>query len=174
MITRYVLSVLIFTSQALYAGNIEQTAFFSDANASQLYHRYISSQMHADVIGSTAQYFDLKGKKVNEAVVGSNFSAFNGSVQATVLNLVPNKRVVKSWRNRAWDMATDEEIKNSDSILILTFRNVPGGAEIKLSQINIPDFYVDLNGEKGPLSSIVNTHWNILYWHPWRQFLIQN
>lgn len=55
-----------------------------------------------------------------------------------------------------------------DAVPVLTFRDTPGGAQIELVQANVPDYAVvipnpDGSQDTGPLSAIVNTHWNTLY-----------
>ena len=55
---------------------------------------------------------------------------------------------------------------------MLTFSDNFAGAEIRLSQVNVPNYKVQVpdTGEVGPLSEIVNTHWSLLYWEPMRQY----
>jgi len=42
----------------------------------------------------------------------------------------------------------------------------------QLVQVNVPDYKVSVpqTGEIGALSSIVNTHWNLLYWEPMKKY----
>ncbi len=64
---------------------------------------------------------------------------------------------------------TDDFLRGADGVLIITFRDTLRGAQIELVQANVPDYPVvipnpDGTEENGPLSTIVNTHWNTLYW----------
>jgi hypothetical protein len=54
----------------------------------------------------------------------------------------------------------------------LRFAENVAGAEIQLVQVGVPDYKVHIppTGETGPLSQIVNTHWNLLYWEPMRGY----
>jgi hypothetical protein len=47
----------------------------------------------------------------------------------------------------------------ADRLIVLSWRNLPD------YKVKIPD-----TGEVGPLSQIVNTHWNLLYWEPMRHY----
>ncbi len=78
-----------------------------------------------------------------------------------------------TWKNMVWDFALDpSEITDLDSTVVLTFRKNLAGAEIQLVQVNVPDYKVSVpqTGEIGSLSSIVNTHWNVLYWEPMKKY----
>ncbi len=59
-----------------------------------------------------------------------------------------------------------------DSTVVLTFNKNIAGTEIQLVQVNVPDYKVSVpeTGEVGSLSSIVNTHWNLLYWEPMKKY----
>ena len=59
---------------------------------------------------------------------------------------------------------------------MLTFSDTLNGAQIELVQVNVPDYKVripspDGSEEVGPLSHIVNTHWNTLYWDGFRRII---
>jgi hypothetical protein len=80
---------------------------------------------------------------------------------------------VLSWKNKAWDLAVEpSDVTDLPSTLVLTFTGNFMGAEIHLSQANIPSYQVRIpqTGEIGPLSEIAGRHWNILYWDPMRQY----
>src|SRR5207237_10522972 len=93
--------------------------------------------------------------------------------QSTVLQLVADRLIVLSWRNKAWDCAIDPgDVSDLSSTVVLTFRDNFAGAEISLSQVNVPDYKVKIpdTGEIGPLGQIVNTHWSLLYWLPMQHY----
>ncbi len=72
-----------------------------------------------------------------------------------------------------WNFALDpSEITDLDSMVVLTFQKNLVGVEIQLVQVNVPDYKVSVpeTGEIGPLSSIVNTHWSLLYWEPMKRY----
>jgi hypothetical protein len=79
-----------------------------------------------------------------------------------------------SWKNKVWDLALDPgDVTDLASTVVLTFVSNFAGAEIRLSQINVPAYKVHVpdTGETGPLSEIVNTHWSLLYWDPMKRYL---
>ena len=95
------------------------------------------------------------------------------SLHATVLQLVADRLIVLSWRNKAWDCAIDSgDVGDIPSTVVLTFRDNFADAEIGLNQVNVPDYKVKIpdTGEVGPLSQIVNTHWSLLYWEPMQHY----
>lgn len=72
-----------------------------------------------------------------------------------------------------WNFALDpNEVTDLDSTVVLTFQKTIAGAEIQLMQVNVPEYTVSVpeTGEIGALSSIVNTHWSLLYWEPMRSY----
>lgn len=89
----------------------------------RLYRTYLSSKLHGAAIGSTALIVPR---------VGGRFQAWGGYITGRNLQLVPNRRVVQSWRASDW--AADA----ADSILILDFEKVPGGTVLHLTQVGVP------------------------------------
>jgi hypothetical protein len=134
------------------------------------------------VDGTQAATYRRGSADVATAAVGDDLRAFGlrgaegaivYSLHATVLELVADRRIVLSWRNKAWDCAVDPaDTSDLSSIVVLTFRDNFAGAEIRLDQTNLPDYKVRIpdTGEVGPLSQIVNTHWSLLYWEPMRRY----
>jgi uncharacterized protein YndB with AHSA1/START domain len=164
---------------------ISQTAQFMGCSASRLYRAYLSSADHAamTVDGTmSATYFRPSSGAVAEGRQGDELRAFgmpgpDGAVQyslkARVLELIPDRLIVLSWRNKAFDLAVNtSDVSDLASTVVLTFRDNVAGAEIRLDQINVPNYTVRLpdTGEEGPLSEIVNTHWSLLYWEPMRRY----
>jgi uncharacterized protein YndB with AHSA1/START domain len=89
------------------------------------------------------------------ATPGAAFSAFNGVITGTILQVVPKRLIVQSWRSPYWG-ATD-----IDSTLILTFVPEQEGGRIELVQVNVVD--QDFAG--------VSHGWEKFYWAPWRAYL---
>lgn len=163
---------------------LSQTVQFNGSSAEALYRAYLSSAQHAamTVDGTYAATYRQRGDDVDTGAVGDELwvvgpAAEDGNVQysvsARVLELVPDLLIVLSWKNKAWDLAVEpSEVTDLPSTLVLTFTGNFMGAEIHLSQTNIPNYQVRIpeTGEVGPLSEIVDRHWNILYWDPMRQY----
>jgi uncharacterized protein YndB with AHSA1/START domain len=91
------------------------------------------------------------------ARVGARFEAFGGALSGTILQLVPNRLIVQSWRS------TNFGKRDLDSSLILSFWPDPGGGRIELTHVNVADR--DYAG--------VSEGWSKYYWIPWRAYLCQ-
>lgn len=163
---------------------IAQTAHFPGVSPETLYNAYLSSREHsAMTAGSRPATFFRPGEgAVAHGREGDELHAFgftgpDGQTQfaltARILQLVPGRLIVLTWKTFVWNLALDPgEVTDLDSTVVLTFRKTIAGAEIQLVQANVPDYKVSVpdTGEVGPLSSIVNTHWNLLYWEPMRSY----
>ena len=124
---------------------LTQSVTFKNCSPKQLYGIYMSSKKHAAAIGSKAA---VQNK------IGGNFSAF-GMLKGKFSALVKNKMIVQTWRSSKF-RKIDE-----DSILVLRFEQVKGGARINLVHAFVPDHdYEDI--KKG---------WPNYYWKPWRKYL---
>jgi len=90
-------------------------------------------------------------------VPGSPFLAFNDILSGNILQVVPKRLIVQSWRSPHWGAS------DLDSTLILTFLPENDGARIELVQVNVVE--TDFAG--------VCHGWEKLYWTPWRAYLTQ-
>jgi uncharacterized protein YndB with AHSA1/START domain len=88
---------------------------------------------------------------------GATFRAFNDVLTGTILQVVPKRLIVQSWRSPHWGPA------DLDSTLTLTFWPEEGGGRIELVQVNVID-----NDFAG-----VCHGWEKYYWTPWRAYLSQ-
>jgi uncharacterized protein YndB with AHSA1/START domain len=86
---------------------------------------------------------------------GAAFRAFDDMITGTILQVVPKRLIVQSWRAAHW---ADEDI---DSTLILTFWPDEEGGRIELVHVNVADD--DFAG--------VSQGWQDYYWEPWREYL---
>ena len=112
----------------------------------RLYAMYLNPKTHATITGEPARI----GRKR-----GAAFRAFSGTLIGTILQTVPNKLIVQSWRASHWKKS------DIDSTLILSFRPDPKGGRIHLLHANVADH--DYEG--------VKEGWHIYYWKPWRNYL---
>jgi uncharacterized protein YndB with AHSA1/START domain len=167
------------------AATLNQTVQFMGVAPETLYNAYLSSKDHGAMTLDGAQratYYRPGAGPVAQGETGDELRAFevadpDGKVQyrvtAKILKLVPGKLIVMSWRNLAWNMAVNPaDVTDFDSTVVLTFKKNSAGAEIQFTQVNVPDYAVKLpdTGEVGPLSSIVNTHWSLVYWEPMKKY----
>ena len=123
-----------------------QIAASLPASPEQLFDMYLDPLAHAAFTGMPVTV---------SMTAGSAFSAFNGVITGTILQVVPKRLIVQSWRSPYWG-ASDLE-----STLVLTFLPENDGARIELTQVNVVD--ADFAG--------VSHGWEKYYWAPWREFL---
>lgn len=183
---------LFMLSLTANAATLSQTIHFPGASADGLFELYATSEGHKAVTGLPASYKSPTGAPSDRAEIGGSLDAFcfnpdMCALNARVLDMSNGKGVhsiTMAWWNFGWVSAIDpadltvEGRGAPDSTLVLTFRDTLRGAQIELVQVNVPDFKVripnpDKTEEIGPLSTIVNTHWNLLYWDGFRRNLAQ-
>jgi activator of HSP90 ATPase len=116
------------------------------ASPQELYRTILDSKLHSAMTGMPA-------KTTNK--VGAKWTAFGGSISGRNLMLVPGKMIVQAWRSTYFKKA------DPDSILVMTFTKVPGGARIDLVHVNVA-----AQDHKG-----VTNGWKQYYWVPWRAYL---
>ena len=125
-----------------------QIAAFLPAAPERLFDMYLDATAHSAFTGMPATV---------SMAPGSAFSAFNGVITGTMLQVVPKRLIVQSWRSPHWGAA------DLDSTLVLTFLSDKDGARIELTQANVVD--ADFAG--------VSQGWEKYYWAPWREYLEQ-
>ena len=117
------------------------------ASARRLYDMYLSPSGHRRITGARAKI----GKRP-----GAAFSAFDGQLSGTILQTVPGRLIVQSWRSSGWRKG------DVDSTLVLRF--TPKGrsaTRVDLVHVNVAD--QDYRG--------VSKGWPNYYWKPWRKAL---
>jgi uncharacterized protein YndB with AHSA1/START domain len=107
---------------------------------------YLDPVEHAALTGAPVTISDQPG---------AEFLAFDGVLTGTILQVVPKRLVVQSWRSPHWG-PTDV-----DSTLVLSFLPDGDGGRIELTQVNVVD--ADFAG--------VSQGWEKFYWAPWRAYL---
>jgi hypothetical protein len=112
----------------------------------RLYSMYLNSKVHAAFTGAPVKI---------AARAGASFEAYGGALSGTILQLIPNRLIVQSWRS------TQFGTRDLDSTLVLSFWSDPGGGRIELTQVNVAE--CDFAG--------VSEGWSQYYWIPWRNYL---
>lgn len=120
------------------------TEFFK-TTASEIYNAWLSSDGHSTITGSPA---NIDGK------VGGKFTAWDGYIYGTILELTPNQRIVHAWRTS--EFADDAP----DSQLEVSFDNVEGGVKLTLTHSDMPKDQVD-SYRQG---------WEDFYFKPMREY----
>ena len=123
-----------------------QIAASLPAPPERLFDMYLDPVEHSAFSGSPVTI---------SAEPGATFNAFNNVLSGRILQVVPKRLIVQSWRSINWG-PTD-----LDSTLVLTFLPEAGGARIELTQVNVAD--TDFSG--------VSHGWEKFYWAPWRSYL---
>ena len=125
-----------------------QLAASLPSSPDRLFDMYLDPVEHSAFTGSPVTISDQPG---------AAFSAFNDVLTGTILQVVPKRLIVQSWRSPHWGPA------DLDSTLILTFLPEQGGGRIELTQVNVVE--TDFAG--------VSLGWEKFYWAPWRAYLAQ-
>lgn len=123
-----------------------QLAASLPAPPDRLFDMYLNPVDHAAFTGSPVTI---------SAQAGAPFRAFNDVLSGTILQVVPKRLIVQSWRSPLWGP------DDVDSTLILTFLSEKEGGRIELTQVNVVDS--DFAG--------VCHGWEKFYWTPWRAYL---
>ncbi len=118
-------------------------------SAAKLYRMYLSPKLHAAFTGSPVKI---------AARAGAPFEAFGGAIGGTILQVIPNRLIVQSWRS------THFYKRDLDSTLVLSFWPEKVGGRIELTHVNVSDS--DFAG--------VSEGWSMYYWLPWREYLIRS
>jgi activator of HSP90 ATPase len=107
---------------------------------------YLDPKQHAAFTGAPVRI---------AARAGAAFEAFGGALTGTILQVIPNRLIVQSWRSVKFPR------RDLDSTLVLSFWPAKGGGRIELTHVNVADS--DYTG--------VSEGWSKYYWIPWRQYL---
>jgi len=119
------------------------------ATPKALYSMYLNPRVHRAITGHEVRIGSRPG---------APFRAFGGALSGRILQTVPGRLIVQSWRSSPFHKG------DHDSTLILRF--LPAGknrGRIDLVHVNVPTH--DYHG--------VNKGWKNYYWKPWRKLLAQ-
>ena len=119
------------------------------ASPARLYRMYLDPKQHAAFTGAPVKI---------AAKPGAKFEAFGGALSGTVLQVVPNRLIVQSWRSTHFGR------RDLDSTLVLAFSPVKGGGRIEITHVNVAE--IDFAG--------VSEGWSKYYWVPWRGYLTRS
>lgn len=121
---------------------VQQSVTFS-ASPHEVYETLVDSKRHSQLTGSEVQM---------ERKIGSKFSVYGGDIQGSNLELVPDQKIVQSWRYNDWP-------KNHYSKVSFSLKKIPGGTRLSFTQTGVPEkFYED-----------IKQGWKDYYWEPMRE-----
>lgn len=123
---------------------IRQSVTF-EASAHEVYEALMDSKKHSMFTGSEVQM---------SRKVGSKFSVYGGDIQGVNLELVPDQKIVQSWRYSDWP-------EGHYSKAIFSLKEVSVGMRLNFTQSGVPEeFYDD-----------ISQGWRDYYWEPMKAML---
>lgn len=123
---------------------IRQTVTFK-ATPHQVYETLMDSKKHAELVGADA--------KITKKV-GDKFTIYGGDIEGVNLELVPDKKIVQSWRYNDFP-----EGHYSKATFLL--EESKGGTKLTFVQTEVPeDRYSD-----------ISQGWKDYYWQPMKDML---
>jgi len=115
------------------------------ANPHEVYETLMDSRKHTKFTGAKA--------RMSRRVDG-NFSAYGGYIQGINLDLVPDKRIVQTWRGSDWP-------KGHYSVATFSLKIIKGGTRLTFTQTGVPDReFKD-----------ISQGWRDHYWRPMKGML---
>jgi activator of HSP90 ATPase len=126
---------------------INQTVVFK-AGPHEVYEALMDSAKHSEFTGAKAEI---------SREVGGEFSAYGGYCSGTNTELVPNKKIVQSWRAGSWP-------EGYTSTITLLFDEIEEGTELTFTHEGVPT--EDFEG--------ISEGWHLNYWEPIKKMLEKN
>lgn len=123
--------------------NIKKIMFFPDVNAHEIYETLMDSKKHSKLIGDKA--------KISREL-GGKFSVFGEYASGLNLELVPDAKIVQSWRASDWP----EDIYSHVTFLLKPSKS---GTKFIFTQTGMPKESYD-SIKKG---------WEDYYWKPMKE-----
>ncbi len=125
---------------------IEQTVTF-DASPHDVYEALMDSEKHSQFSGAKASI---------SREVGGSFTAYDGALSGTILELAPNAKIVLSWRG-----SDDGWAPGHYSTATFSLDEVDGGTRLTFVQTGVPEGSVEQ----------INQGWRTYYWPKMKQML---
>jgi activator of HSP90 ATPase len=125
-------------------GTVRQTATFK-AGAHEVYEALMDSKKHSEFTGSQA---NISRK------VGGKISVYDGEIEGVNLELVPDKKIVQSWRYSDWP-------EGHYSRATFSLAKVAAGTRLTFTQTGVPLEFLD----------DISQGWRDYYWTPMKEML---
>ncbi|MFC2068348.1 SRPBCC family protein [Chloroflexota bacterium] len=123
---------------------IRQSEIFK-SHAHEVYEALMDSKKHSEFTGSDVRL---------NRIIGSEFSVYGGNIQGVNLELVPDQKIVQSWRYSDWP-------EGHYSKITFSLKEFPYGTRLTFTQTGIPyEFYDD-----------ISRGWHDYYWGPMKEML---
>jgi activator of HSP90 ATPase len=118
------------------------------ATPSEVYNAWLNSDGHSAMTGSSA---NVDGK------VGGKFTAWDGYIFGSTLELKPNQRIIQAWRTSEFpDDAPDSRLE-------IVFEKTKGGTKVTLTHVDMPEDQVE-SYRQG---------WEDFYFKPMREYYVK-
>ncbi|MHA2026549.1 MAG: SRPBCC domain-containing protein [Candidatus Thorarchaeota archaeon] len=115
------------------------------ASTKEIYEAWLDSKKHSAMTGSEA---------IVDPRIDGAFSAWDGYIEGTTLEMEPNQRIIQNWRT------TDFPLDSSDSRIEITLKEVEEGTILTLFHSEIP------NGQ----SEDYRKGWDDFYFSPMKSY----
>ncbi len=123
---------------------IRQSVTFK-ASPHEVYEVLMDSKKHAALVGSNASI---------SRKVGGKFKIYGGEIEGENLELIPDRKIVQSWRYSNWP-------EGQYSKAAFSLKEVAGGTRLTFNQTGVPEqFYED-----------ISQGWRDYYWEPMKAML---
>ena len=123
---------------------IRQTATFK-ASPHEVYEALMDSRKHSRFTGSKASI---------SRKIGGKFTVYDGYIEGVNLELVPDEKIVQSWRGSDW-------AEGHYSRATFSLKKVEGGTRLTFTQTDVPEEQYE------PISQ----GWRDYYWTPMKKML---
>lgn len=125
---------------------IEQTVTFK-ANPHEVYEALMDSEKHSRFTGARANI---------SREIGGEFSAYDGALSGKILELVPDAKIVQSWRgsDEGW-------VPGHYSTATFSLEAVDGGTRLTFVQTGVPEQSFEQ----------ISQGWHTYYWPKMQQML---
>jgi activator of HSP90 ATPase len=115
------------------------------ASPHDVYEALMDARKHAKFTG---------GKATISREAGGKFNVFDGYAEGVNMELIPDKKIVQSWRAEDWP-------EGHYSKAAFTFSRVAGGTKLTFTQTDVPADQYDS----------IAQGWRDYYWEPMKQML---
>jgi activator of HSP90 ATPase len=123
---------------------IRQSAKFK-ASPHEVYEALMDSRKHS-------KFTDAKAGISRR--IGGKFTAYDGYIEGVNLELVPDEKIVQSWRGSDWP-------EGHYSKATFTMRQVEGGTRLTFTQTGVPENQYES----------ISQGWRDYYWKPMKEML---
>ena len=116
-----------------------------EATPHAVYEALMDSEKHSEMTGNIA---------VIERKANGKFSAFSGYAEGKFIELVPDKRIIQTWRANDWP-------KGAVSTITITLKPAKTGTLLEFIQTDVPEKFAE-ETSRG---------WHEFYWKPMKKIL---